>query len=228
MPKRESTDKPCAGKGMQGETLASDAPYRLLFEKHPTPMWVFDVESLRFLAINEAALQQYGYSRDEFLGMTIRDIRPAEDISALLDNVAHLSTGLEKGGRWRHRRKDGSLIDVEIMSHDLDWTGRQARLVLAMDITERTRAEERLSRSEESYRKLVEESPDAMLVHRQGTIIFANSACAKLFGASPANQLLGRQYLDSVHPDDREIVKQRIQEFTYDFESVRRRETRYL
>ena len=228
MPKRESTNKRCAGKGMRRETLPSDAPYRLLFEKHPTPMWVFDVESLRFLAINEAALQQYGYSRDEFLGMTIRDIRPAEDISALLDNVAHLSTGLEKGGRWRHRRKDGSLIDVEIMSHDLDWTGRQARLVLAMDITERTRAEERLSRSEESYRKLVEESPDAMLVHRQGTIIFANSACAKLFGASPANQLLGRQYLDSVHPDDREIVKQRIQEFTYDFESVRRRETRYL
>src|SRR5713226_6163705 len=115
MPKRESTNKRCAGKGMRRETLPSDAPYRLLFEKHPTPMWVFDVESLRFLAINEAVTQQYGYSRDEFLGMTIRDIRPAEDISALLDNVAQLSTGLEKAGRWRHRRKDGSLIEVEII-----------------------------------------------------------------------------------------------------------------
>jgi two-component system cell cycle sensor histidine kinase/response regulator CckA len=228
VPTRKSTEKPRARKVKQGVLLASDASYRLLFEKHPTPMWVFDVVSLGFLAINEAALQQYGYSRDEFLGMTIRDIRPGEDISALLDNVAHLGTGLEKGGRWRHRRKDGSLIEVEVISHDLDWAGRRARLVFAMDVTERTRTEGRLSRSEESYRKLIEESPDAMLVHRHGTIIFANSACAKLFGASSVNQLLGRQHLDSVHPDDREVVKQRIQEFTYDFESVRRYETQFL
>ena len=200
---------------------ASDASYDLLFEKHPTPMWVFDVESLRFLAINEAAIQQYGYSRDEFLSMTIRDIRPTEDISALLDNVAQLSTGLEKGGRWRHRRKDGSLIEVEIISHDLEWAGQRARLVFAMDVTERTR-------TEESYRQLVEESPDAMLVHRQGTIIFANSACAKLFGASSANELLGRQHLDSVHPDDREVVKRRIKEFAHDLESVRRHEIQFL
>ena len=207
---------------------ASDASYRLLFEKHPTSMWVFDVESLRFLAINEAAIQQYGYSHDEFLGMTIRDIRPAEDVSALLDNVAHLRTGLERGGLWKHRRSNGSLIDVEIVSHDLDWAGRRARLVLAMDVTERTRTEERLTRGEESYRKLVEESPDAMLVHRQGAIIFANSACAKLFGATTANELLGRQHLDSVYPDDREVVKHRIQEFAYDLESVRRHETHFL
>ncbi len=191
-------------------------------------MWVFDVVSLSFLAINEAALQQYGYSRDEFLGMNIRDIRPGEDVSALLDNLAHLGTGLEKGGRRRHQRKDGSLIEVEVMSHDLDWAGRRARLVFAMDVTERTRTEARLSRSEESYRKLIEESPDAMLVHRHGTIIFANSACAKLFGASSASQLVGRQHLDSVHPEVREAVKQRIQEFTYDFESVRRYETQFL
>src|SRR5437868_15427837 len=107
MPNREMTGKPCGSKETRRRLQTSDAAYRLLFEKHPTPMWVFDIESLGFLAINEAALQQYGYSRDEFLGMTIRDIRPPEDVSALLDNVAHLSTGLEKGGRWRHRRKDG-------------------------------------------------------------------------------------------------------------------------
>ena len=191
-------------------------------------MWVFDVESLSFLAINEAALQQYGYSRDEFLGMTIRDIRPAADISALLDNIAPLTTGLEKGGRWRHRRKDGSLIEVEVISYELDWAGRRARLVFAMDVTERTRTEERLSQSEVSYRNLVEDSPDAMLVHRQGTIIFANSACARLFGVSSAKELLGRQHLDSVHPNDREVVEERIQKFAYDLESVRRHEVRFL
>jgi two-component system cell cycle sensor histidine kinase/response regulator CckA len=228
MQKRQSADQAYASKETHLEMRDSDASYRLLFEKHPIPMWVFDVESLRFLTINEAALHQYGYSRDEFLGMTIRDIRPAEDIAALLDNVAQLSTGLEKGGWWRHRRKDGSLIKVEIMSHDLDWAGRRARLVFAMDVTDSKQMEERLSRSEESYRKLVEGSPDAMLVHRQGTIIFANSACAKLFGASSADELLGRQHLNSVHPDDREVVKQRIQEFAHDLESVRRHETRFL
>jgi PAS domain S-box-containing protein len=87
---------------------------------------------------------------------------------------------------------------------------------------------ERLRQSEESYRQLVEQSPDAMLVHRQGTIIFANNACAALFGASSPRELLGKQHLDFVHPDDREAVKQRIQKFSYDLESVRRNETRFL
>lgn len=191
-------------------------------------MWVYDVESLIFLAVNLAAIDQYGYSRNEFLRMTIRGIRSAQDIPALLDIVAQQGEGLEKSSKCKHHKKDGSLIDIEITSHDLDWSGRPARLILATDITERTRTEERLTRSEESYRKLVEESPDAMLVHRHGTIIFANGACARLFGASSANELLGRQYLDSVHPNDREGVTEGIQEFAYDLESVRRHETQFL
>jgi PAS domain S-box-containing protein len=120
------------------------------------------------------------------------------------------------------------LIDVEITSHSLDWAGRPARVVSALDITARKRAEEGLRQSEESYRQLVEQSPDAMLVHRQGAIIFANYACAELFGASSPGELLGKQHLDFVHPDDREAVKQRIQKFSYDLESVRRNETRFL
>jgi PAS domain S-box-containing protein len=87
---------------------------------------------------------------------------------------------------------------------------------------------ERLRQSEESYRQLVEQSPDAMLVHRQGAIMFANNACAELFGAASTRELLGKQHLDFVHPDDREAVKQRIQKFSYDLESVRRNETRFL
>jgi PAS domain S-box-containing protein len=87
---------------------------------------------------------------------------------------------------------------------------------------------ERLRQSEESYRQLVEQSPDAMLVHRQGAIMFANYACAELFGASSTRELLGKHHLDFVHPDDREAVKQRIQKFSYDLESVRRNETRFL
>jgi len=206
----------------------SDAPYRLLFEKNPQPMWVYDAQSLAFLAVNQAAMDHYGYSREEFLRMTGGDIRPAEDLPALLESVAKAPQGLERAGRWRHRKKDGSLIEVEITSHDLEWAGRPARLVAIEDITERRRAEQSLRQNQESYRLLVEQSPDAILVHRRGTIIFANTSAAALFGASSVDELLGKQHLDFVHPDHREAVKQRIQAFSVDFVSVRRNETRLI
>ena len=191
-------------------------------------MWVYDVQSLAFLAVNQAAVEHYGYSRDEFLRMTVKDIRPAEDVPELLESVARAVDGFEKGAGWRHRTKNGTLIDVEITSHDLDWAGHSARLVSVQDITERRRAQEKLRQSQESYRLLVEQSPDAILVHRRGTMIFANSGAAALFGASSADELLGKQHLDFVHPDDREAVKARIDDFSGDLLSVRRNETRFL
>jgi PAS domain S-box-containing protein len=206
----------------------SKGPYWFLFERNPQPMWVYDVQTLTFLEVNQASVKQYGYSRNEFLHLTIRDIVPAEDLPALHESISRRVVGLEEPGTWRHRKKNGTLIDVEITSHSLDWAGRPARVVSALDITARKRAEEGLRQSEESYRQLVEQSPDAMLVHRQGAIIFANYACAELFGASSPGELLGKQHLDFVHPDDREAVKQRIQKFSYDLESVRRNETRFL
>jgi PAS domain S-box-containing protein len=191
-------------------------------------MWVYDVETLVFLAVNLAAVVQYGYSRNEFLRMTIRDICPAQDIAALLDIIARQCEGLEKSSKCKHYKKDGSVIDVEITSSDLDWSGRSARLLLATDITERTRMEVRLSESEESYRQVVEQSPDAVLVHRQGEILFANRACVSLFGASSARQLVGEQMFDFVHPDDREGVRTRIREYDRDFTNVRHNETRLI
>ena len=191
-------------------------------------MWVYDVETLVFLAVNLAAVAQYGYSRNEFLRMTIRDICVAQDIPALLDIIARQCEGLEKSSKCKHYKKDGSVIDVEITSSDMDWSGRSARLLSATDITERTRTEERLSESEESYRKLVEQSPDAVLVHRQGIILLANKACVSLLGASSAGELLGKQMFNFVHPDDREAVRKRIREHDGDFTNVRQNETRLL
>jgi PAS domain S-box-containing protein len=141
------TDNPSGNMKTPGAPQALDSPYRLLFERNPQPMWVFDLESLAFLAVNEAALEQYGYSRDEFLGMTIKDIRPTEDISALVKDVSQRGAGIEKAGLWRHRRKDGALIDVEITSQSSDWAGRPARLVLAKDISNLKRAEEKFERA---------------------------------------------------------------------------------
>ncbi|HYL82266.1 MAG TPA: GAF domain-containing protein, partial [Candidatus Acidoferrum sp.] len=119
---------------------------RFLFESHPHPMWVYDLDSLAFLAVNAAAVRHYGYAREEFLALTIRDIRPPEDIPALLANVAQVTAGLDAAGTWRHRKKDGTIIDVEITSHAILFEGRRAEVVLAYDITDRRRAEEALAR----------------------------------------------------------------------------------
>ena len=207
---------------------ASEGPYRLLFERNPQPMWVYDIQTLTFLAVNQAAVELYGYSHEEFLRMTIGGIRPAEDLPAFHENLSNDILGFEETGTCRHRKKDGTLFEVEITSHSLDWAGRPVRVVSARDFTGSKRAEERLRQSEESYRRLVEHSPDAMLVHRKGTTIFVNGACVELFGASSADEILGKQHIDFVHPDDRENVKQRMQKFSSDLESVRRNETKFL
>jgi PAS domain S-box-containing protein len=122
----------------------SEARYRQLFASNPLPLWVYDLETLMILAVNEAAVRHYGYSQDEFLRMTIKDIRPAEDVPALLDVIAQATAGFSETERWRHWKKDGTLIDVEVTAHDIQFGARAARLVLANDVTERKRAEESL------------------------------------------------------------------------------------
>src|SRR2546423_6359925 len=110
----------------------SEHEYRLLFEQNPNPMWVFDRDTLRFLAVNDAAVVHYGYSRDEFLALSVLDIRPSEDVAGL---VAQLAAPSRPGtSPWRHRRRDGTLIDVEISTTDLDFRGSRARVVLAKDV----------------------------------------------------------------------------------------------
>lgn len=118
-----------------------EADYRLLFEANPFPMWVFDLETLRFLTVNNAAIQHYGYSREEFTAMTIADIRDPEEAGELQEYMQRARPALKNAGAWRHRRKDGSQIEVEVVSHALEWMGRRGRLVLANDITIRRKAE---------------------------------------------------------------------------------------
>jgi PAS domain S-box-containing protein len=125
------------------ETLLreSEERHRKLFENNPHPTWVFDRETLRFLAVNGAAVSKYGYSRDEFLAMTLKDIRPPEDVPALLETVKALGEGNESSGAWRHRFKDGTIIDSENTSYALTFLGRAARVVVAVDVTQRKRDE---------------------------------------------------------------------------------------
>jgi PAS domain S-box-containing protein len=125
---------------LYARTRRSEASYRLVFDNNPQPMWVYDRDTLAFLAVNAAAVHHYGYSQAEFLGMTLKDICPPEDVAAVLDNVAYTSAGLDDTDTWRHRKRDGTIIEVEIPSHFLTFAGRPARLVLAHDITERRQA----------------------------------------------------------------------------------------
>ena len=135
MTPQQSCDKV---KPVSGE---SEETFRLLFEHHPIPMWIYDLETLAFLAVNDAAVRRYGYTRAEFLALTLKDIRPAEDVPRLLEEVAQKRPPWQQASDWRHRLKNGAVIDVEITSHMIEYNGRQAALVMAQDITERKQVE---------------------------------------------------------------------------------------
>lgn len=167
----------------------SEEQYRLLFENNPHPMLVYDLETLRILDVNEAALDQYGYSRQEFLDLTILDIRSAEDIPALMGNVAAVASRLDHAGEWRHMRKDGTIIDVEINSHTLMYQGRRAEVVLAYDITRRKQVENELRESEQKYRSFFEEDLTGDYISStDGRLLFCNQAFLSIFGFKSLEQ----------------------------------------
>jgi two-component system cell cycle sensor histidine kinase/response regulator CckA len=123
----------------------SEERYRLLFDSGPHPMWVYDLDTLGFITVNEAAIRHYGYTRDEFLAMTIEDIRPPEDIPKLREHLSHLEAeGSHPRAVWRHRTKDGRVLNVEVNRYTLQFEGKRAALALAQDVTERLRLEQRL------------------------------------------------------------------------------------
>jgi PAS domain S-box-containing protein len=131
------------GKANQA-LLESEVHYRLLFDRNPFPMWLYDLETLRFLAVNESAMQQYGYTREEFLGMTIKQIYLSEDVGKLLSSLEHGEVESKKLIEWRHRRKDGAVIHAEVSARPLLLDGRTVRLVLAADVTEKKLLQEQL------------------------------------------------------------------------------------
>jgi two-component system cell cycle sensor histidine kinase/response regulator CckA len=131
-----------ARKQIELRLLQSEEQYRLLFDFNPQPMWVYDDETLAFLAVNDSALRHYGYSRAEFLALTVREIRPAEESPVYEEHLARRRAegerkAFQSARVWKHRRKDGSLIDVEIAVSPIEFQGRQAWLALASDVTER-------------------------------------------------------------------------------------------
>lgn len=170
---------------------ASEQRYRLLFEGNPLPLWVYDIATLSFLAVNDATIKSYGYSTEEFLTMSLSDIHLPGDVPALRRMVDEAGRQSDNTGKWKHRKKDGSVIDVQIISHTLDFVGRPARIVLAIDITERERAEQELNESRQWLSAIFESSRDGIIVEENERIVYVNQSYAHLFGYEP-DQLIGQ------------------------------------
>ena len=162
--------------------------YRLVFETNPNPMWIYDTKTFRILAVNDAATAQYGYSREEMLELSLRDLRFPEDEAALKSALTPENLSEQFRGEFRHKKKDGSAILVEIYSGAILWTGLAARIVTAIDIGERRRAEERLREQAD----IIDRAQDAISIRNfaDRRIVFWNSGAARVYGWTAA-EILG-------------------------------------
>jgi two-component system, cell cycle sensor histidine kinase and response regulator CckA len=128
--------------------------YRLVFEGNPLPMWIWELQTRRFLAANDAAIDRFGYSRDEFLSMTARDVRPAEDVARFEELVGGPVVRQNDTGTWTYKVKNGDTFEAEIHASPIVWSGREAYLVVIHDISERHRAEAALAASQAQLRQM--------------------------------------------------------------------------
>lgn len=143
-----------ARKKQEEALRLSEHKYRLLFDQNPMPMWMLSLPERKFLDVNPAAVEFYGYSKEEFLKMKAKDIRPKEDVPEFESRLSTYRSGINNAGIWRHQKKNGSIVKVSIITHDVIYEGQHAKLVLGTDVTEKIIAEENLKKSHEEYRQL--------------------------------------------------------------------------
>ena len=185
---------------VQGSLSESELRYRLLFETNPQPMFVYDRNTLRFLAVNDAAVRNYGYSVDEFLAMTILDIRLEEDHALLQETLGQtLRVGKPlEGSVWRHRKRSGELLWAEITSHPMQWAKQDVAMVIAQDVTARREAEAGLNR----LAAIVHSSHDAIVGwNPEKRITSWNPGAVRLYGWT-MEEMIGRSILDLI-PEER-------------------------
>ncbi|MBC6937470.1 MAG: PAS domain S-box protein [Chloroflexi bacterium] len=167
--------------------------FSYLFLNNPLPMWIYDLETLAFLDVNQAAIGQYGYSRAEFLNLKITDIRPPEDVPRLMENLAEARPALQRSGLWRHRLKNGQIIYVDIVSYEVRFDGRKAALVVAHNVTESIQARRDLQESSERLKAVFNASPVAIFVFdTEGRIRLSNPAAEQMYGWGAA-ELIGQR-----------------------------------
>jgi PAS domain S-box-containing protein len=192
-----------------GADAAPADVHRVLFRANPLSMWVYDVETLRIIDVNDVACAKYGYTREEFLRLSILDIRPPQDAEAVRASVRDTPADVYNSGVWRHRLRDGTLINVEITSHELTFMGRRARLVCPIDVTQRVRAERALRESEALLQRA---QTLARLAHAvtgpDGRFERWSASLPVLLGVSEdAVPRSTREWLALIHPEDRMMFR---------------------
>ncbi len=193
---------------MVRDEAPNEQAYRFLFENNPQPMWVYDAETLRFLAVNESAMWKYGYSHEEFLSLTLEDVRTPEDIPLLHQNLRERALNGPTPHICRHRSKNGDIFFVEKQSHDIMFAGRKARFSMMNDVTERLKAEHAVKESEARYRTLANTTSAAILYYANDKILFCNIATEEITGYS-SEEILAMNGWNLVHPDYRSIIRER-------------------
>jgi diguanylate cyclase (GGDEF)-like protein/PAS domain S-box-containing protein len=211
----------------------SDERFRELFDAHPVPMWIYDRETLRFLAANEAATAQYGYSESELLSMTIREIHPSDEL-ARLDSYLGRSQATPRRGRvmagvWRHRRRDGSQLSADMSNHALSFMGRPAMFVLADDVTDQIKAEAEAQRSNQMLETVIDNIPQRIFwKDRESRYLGCNMAFARDAGLAYTEQVIGKADHDLpwksmaalLQHADREIIASGVPKMNYEFEMM--------
>ncbi len=212
------------------ELRESEKKYRTLFHVCPIPMWVFDPDTLKFLNVNNAALKHYGYSNEEFLSMTIKDIRPSFEHERLHSVIEkNKTTNSLFSGIFTHVKKDGTVIKVEIQSSKILFNSKEAKLIIAIDVTEKLKAEEALKLSEQLFKALVQDGADLIsILDNTGNYKFVSPSASSIIGIN-ANELVGKNAFDFIHEDDRQRVvnqfnllkrKKRVQISPFRFKNV--------
>ncbi|MBZ9849453.1 EAL domain-containing protein [Mesorhizobium sp. CA14] len=188
-----------------------EASLRLLFEENPVPMWVFDRDSLCFLAVNHAAIERYGYSREQFLSKSILDIRPPEDVEAFR-RIVVAGEGSDRSGRsWRHVKADGSVIHIVAYSKPIEYDGRASFMVAIIDVTERKLAEDGMRRAREFLDTVIENIPVMLFAKEAGRYVLMNRAGEGLLGI-PREELIGKTDAELFPPEEAESFLTRDQE----------------
>jgi len=188
--------------------ITAEQTYKVLFYSNPLPMWTYNLETLRILTVNDAAINHYGYSKEEFLSMTLKDIRPQGSVKTLMDWVSER----KKSGRFlrttNHLKKNGEIITVELTTHKLE--DSNTILVVAQDITSKIKAEEDLKRSNERFRLASQATSDAIYdYHLETGEVDWGEGLQNLFGFSPREVSIS-VWEQLIHPDDRKRIKNSI------------------
>jgi PAS domain S-box-containing protein len=187
------------------DRVNAEENYKILFYNNPLPMWTYDSESLRFLDVNNAAIQHYGYSREEFQSMTIKDIRPAEDLKSLLSVLADFKEIDFVQGTWRHKKKNGELIYVEVATNKLERNNENIVLVITNDITDRVKVQNELIKSNERFSYAAKASSDALWEWNIVTgEVYISEAYTELFGWRVNDYRKFDEWHDYIHPADKQ------------------------